>query len=112
MGPPTFVCHETSVEEAEKANHQGTADVEIAVPVDRATEDTDEIRCYELPGGTMAKVVHKGRYEACTATYEKLFAWIGENGKRIIGRIREAYLNDPRETPPEELLTEVYAPIE
>ena len=112
VGRPTFLCHEASVEEAEKANREGTADVEIAVPVDRKTDRTDEIRCYELAGGTMAKIVHKGPYEASTPTYEKLFAWIGENRKRIVGPIREVYLNDPRETPPEELLTEIYVPIE
>jgi effector-binding domain-containing protein len=100
------------VEEAEKANEEGTADVEIAVPVDRKIDDAGEIRCYELPGGTMAKIVHQGPYEECTATYERLFAWIGAQGKRIAGPIREIYLNDPREVAPEEILTEVYAPIE
>jgi effector-binding domain-containing protein len=29
-----------------------------------------------------------------------------------MGPIREIYLNDPREVSPEELLTEIYAPIE
>jgi len=112
VGHPTFICHETSVEEAERANEAGTADVEVAVPVDRKIEDASGIRCYELPGGTMAKIVHQGPYEECTPTYERLFAWIGAEGKRIAGPIREIYLNDPREVPPEEILTEIYAPIE
>ena len=60
----------------------------------------------------MAKTVHRGPYEACEPTYAKLFAWIGENGKRIAGPLREVYLNDPKEVPPEEILTEIYAPIE
>ena len=112
VGHPVFVCHETSVAEAEKANEEGTADVEIAVPIDRKIDDTDEIRCYELPGGTMAKIVHQGPYEECTPTYERLFAWIEAEGKRIAGPIREIYLNDPREVAPEEILTEIYVPIE
>jgi effector-binding domain-containing protein len=48
----------------------------------------------------------------CEPTYEKLFAWIEESGKRLVGPTREVYLNDPREVPPEELLTEVYTPME
>jgi len=112
VGPPTFVCHETSAEAAERANEEGTADVEIAVPVDHKIDGTDEIRCYELPGGTTARIVHQGPYEECTPTYERLFAWIGAEGKRIAGPIREVYLNDPREVAPEEILTEIYAPIQ
>ena len=60
----------------------------------------------------MAKTVHKGPYEECGPTYENLFKWIGENGKKITGPTREVYLNDPREVPKEEILTEIYAPIE
>ena len=51
-------------------------------------------------------------YEDCCPTYEKLFAWLEENDKRIMGAIREVYLNDSTEVPPEEILTEIYAPIE
>ena len=60
----------------------------------------------------MAKIMHKGPYEDCGATYGKLFAWLQKNGKRMNGPTREVYLNDPREVPPEEILTEIYAPIE
>nr|WP_239451403.1 GyrI-like domain-containing protein [Methanosarcina horonobensis] len=35
-----------------------------------------------------------------------------ENGKIITGPVREVYLNDPREVQPEEILTEIYAPLE
>ncbi|MDD3248518.1 MAG: GyrI-like domain-containing protein [Methanosarcina sp.] len=30
----------------------------------------------------------------------------------IFGPVREVYLNDPREVPPEEILTEIYAPLD
>ena len=110
-GPPLFICHEMTEEEAMKADEEGNADVEVAIPVSERIEGTDEITCYELKGGRMAKIVHKGPYEACKPTYDKLFAWTGANGKEIIGPIREAYLNDPREVGPEEILTEIYAPI-
>ena len=111
-GHPIFVCHETCAKDAMKADQEGTADVEIAVPISQDIEETEDIKCYNLPGGTMAKTIHKGPYEQCTSTYEKLFAWIKQNGKTITGPIREVYLNDPREVGMEEALTEIYAPIE
>lgn len=112
QGPPIFGCHEMTVEESKKADEEGNADVTVAVPVSGKVEGTDEIKCYELPGGKMAKIVHKGPYQECESTYEKLFAWLGQSGKRIVGPTGEVYLNDPREVPPEEFLTEIYALIE
>ncbi len=113
-GYPVFLCHETTAEEAQKADIEVNADMEVAFPISEFVESTgdEEIRVYELSGGKMAKIVHKGPYEECTLTYEKLFSWITENGKRIAGPVREVYMNDPREIQPEEILTEIYAPIE
>jgi effector-binding domain-containing protein len=110
-GPPLFLCHERSVEEARKADEAGNADIEVCVLIAEKIPENDEVKCYELSGGKMAKIVHKGPYEACEPTYERLFAWLLENGLKLTGPIREAYLNDPREVAPEEILTIVYAPI-
>lgn len=111
---PAFLWHETTVEETQKADIEENADIEVVFPISEFIEITgdEEIRVYELPGGKMAKIVHKGPYEECTLTYEKLFSWIAENGKRITGPVREVYLNDPREVQPEEILTEIYAPLD
>lgn len=109
-GRPTFVCHETP-REAMKANEQATADVEVVIPVAKPVDGKGDITCYELPGGKMARIVHKGPYEACAPSYKKLFEWIAENHKKVVGPTREVYLNDPRQVPPEEILTEIYAPI-
>jgi hypothetical protein len=38
----------------------------------------DEIKCYDLSGEKMAKIIHKGPYEASGPVYERLFAWIFE----------------------------------
>lgn len=111
-GHPVFLCHEISAEKAMEADKNGTANVEVAAPIADKIPETDEIKCYTLPGGKMAKTVHKGPYEDCGPTYEKLFKWLEENGKKITGPTREAYLNDPREVAPEEILTEIYVPID
>ena len=110
QGRPTFICHETP-REAIKANEQATADVEVVIPIGKVVKGEGDITCYELPGGQMARIVHKGPYEKSAAAYKQLFEWIAENHKKVVGPTREIYLNDPREVPPEEILTEIYAPI-
>jgi AraC family transcriptional regulator len=110
-GPPVFVCHEMTPEEAMRADAAGNADIEVAFPVTGDAKGEGEMRIYELPGGTMAKIVHRGAYEDAGATYEKLFAWLENNHKTLTGPIREVYLNDPREVAGEEILTEIYAPV-
>lgn len=108
--PPIFVCHETA-EEAMEADKTGTADIEVAAPIADKIEETEEIKCYTLPGGKMAKIIHKGPYEKCESAYNKIFAWIEKKGKKIVGPTREVYLNDPREVGLDEALTEIYVPI-
>jgi AraC family transcriptional regulator len=110
-GPPLYLCHEKSVEEAQKADEAGNADIEVCVPIAEKIPESDDIKCYELSGGKNARIIHKGPYEACEPAYERLFAWLLENGLKLTGPIREAYLNDPREVAPEDILTAIYAPI-
>lgn len=111
IGPPVFVCHECSPEEAMKADEEGTADVEVAFPVPEGTLPGPGMQVYTLPGGRMARTYHRGPYEACEPTYLQLFAWLEEQGLAITGPMREMYLNDPHEVPPEEILTEILAPV-
>ncbi len=108
--PPIFVCHETP-EEAMEADKTGNAFIEVAAPIAETIEETEEIKCYTLPGGKMAKIIHKGPYDKCEPTYNKIFTWIAKNGKKIVGPTRELYLNDPNEVGLEEALTEIYIPI-
>lgn len=111
MGPPLFLWHENSVEDAQRADDSGNADMEVCVPIAKKIPESEKVKCYELPGGTMAKIIHKGPYEECGPTYERLFLWLEENGLKLSGPIREAYLNDPREVAPQEILTFIFAPI-
>jgi effector-binding domain-containing protein len=110
--PPVFLCHEITAEKAMEADKNGTANVEIAAPIAEKIPETDEIKCYTLPGGKMAKTMHKGPYADCGPTYERFYKWIDEQGKKITGPVREVYLNDPNEVKKEEILTEIFAPIE
>ncbi len=112
VGPPVFVCHEATPEDAMKAAEEGNADIEVALPVSLEAEGCDSVKRYELPGGRMARIVHKGPYQESLSAYEELYAWLGEQDKKPTGPVREVYVNDPRDIPPEEILTEIYAPIE
>ncbi|HNS19015.1 MAG TPA: GyrI-like domain-containing protein [Sedimentisphaerales bacterium] len=110
VGPPAFICHETP-KDVVRANLQHNADVEVVIPVSTQITGDEETTCYELAGGDMAVVTHKGPYEKSAVTYKRLFAWIAENHKKVAGPTREVYLNDPAKVAPEELLTEIYAPV-
>ena len=110
QGRPTFICHETP-KEAMKANEQANADVEVVVPVGKKVTGTDRVTCYELPGGQMARILHKGPYEKSAPAYKALFTWIAENHRHVVGPTREVYVNDPKKVPQEDILTEIYAPI-
>jgi AraC family transcriptional regulator len=110
-GMPVALMHELGKEAAIKADQDGMAVIDVAFPIASEIEGEGDVACYVLPGGTMAKIVHEGPYEACEAAYNSLFEWIAANGYAIADPTREVYLNDPREVPPSELLTEIYAPI-
>ncbi len=111
-GPPIFLCHELSMDEVNRAMKNDDADLEVALPVVGDIRETDEIKHYELPGVKMIKTIHKGPYEKVGETYSRLFDWMADNGKQVMGPYREYYMNDPREVPSGEILTEVYAQIE
>jgi len=110
-GPPMYICHEMTMEEVERAMKENNADLEVAIPVAGRIPARSDLKPNTLPGAKMAKIVHKGPYEKVGETYTKLFEWMAQNGKQAKGPYREIYLNNPMEVPPEELLTEIHAPI-
>ncbi|MFC1841502.1 GyrI-like domain-containing protein [Candidatus Dependentiae bacterium] len=111
-GSPIFICHEHNAEEACKADKAGTADLEVCIPVQGAVQSEGEFKTYNLPGCKMAKIVRTGPYQECDQIFQKLYSWLAQNNYKIAGNTREVYLNNPVEAKPEELLTEIYTPIE
>jgi AraC family transcriptional regulator len=110
-GMPMFLLHEESREEAMEADRTGTADVEVVVPVAGPTRAGGEIRSYFLPGGQMARIMHRGPYEESERSYRQLMEWIAEKGLQVKGPIREIYHNNPQEVKSEEILTEILVPV-
>ncbi len=111
IGPALALYPETLAGDAGQATEFGEVELEVAFPMANRVKTEGEIAYYDLPGGRFAKAVHHGPYEDMPPVYERLFAWIADRGLAITGPIREVYLNDPREVAPEEILTEILAPV-
>lgn len=60
-----------------------------------------------------AKFIHKGSHESCHETYDKIYAhWMTDIQLEFKDLpTLEFFLNDEVDTPPEELLTEIYIPV-
>ena len=110
-GMPISLMHEPGREAAMKADREGTAVIDVAFPIAKPVRSGERVECYELRGGRMAKTVHRGPYDACGPAYDALFEWLVKEGLRVTGPPREVSLNDPRTVKPEDILTEIYAPV-
>jgi AraC family transcriptional regulator len=86
-------------------------DLIICMPVTAGAVAGEGIAVEEIAGGHVASVMHKGAYTEVPKAYEALFKWIEENGRTAAGAAREVYLNDPKETPENELLVEIDVPL-
>ncbi len=66
-----------------------------------------------IPGGKTAVLTYKGPYSGLEAAYHSLFGnWLPGSGEEPADQpCYEIYLNDPRDTAPDELLTEICLPL-
>jgi AraC family transcriptional regulator len=68
----------------------------------------------DIPGGEYATARHVGPYEQLGPAWEELTRQVeGQMGRRIREKdgAFEVYVNDPSETPPQHLITELYMPL-
>lgn len=86
-------------------------DVEIGIPVAQALPGKDNIYAGEMPAGKYATCVHTGPYDAIAPAYTALTQFVMENGYEATGVAYEAYLNDPSNTPPEAVMTQILFPL-
>ena len=86
----------------------------LSVPDHVEIEDTDEITIQEIAEQPCIMTTHKGPYEALFDTYTQIYS--GEPSKKhqldYTKPCFEIYKNCPESTPADELLTDVYVPIE
>jgi len=77
-------------------------------------EPSGDIGVQTVAGGEYAMTTHTGPYSKLGQTYsEFLGQWLPRSGRELRDTpCFEVYLNDPQSTPPEELLTDIYAPLQ
>jgi AraC family transcriptional regulator len=73
-----------------------------------------DIGVQSIPGGEYAMITHLGPYNKLGETYSKLLGeWLPRSGRVLRSTpCFESYLNDPGSTEPEDLITDIYAPLE
>jgi AraC family transcriptional regulator len=105
----TVYYDDPSVTEAGKQR----ADVCLATPVEIIPDDG--VQTKEIYGGKFAVYLYKGPYQQLGSVYDTIFGkYIPDGGYKLDdSRIAmlEKYLNDPADTKPEDLVTEIYVPI-
>lgn len=87
---------------------------DACITVDEACRPDGQIGVQTIEGGLYAMATHHGSYSRLNDTYAALCGrWIPQEGYEIRSLPSfEIYLNDPNSTPEDELLTDVYVPIE
>ena len=88
------------------------SDAAVSVPEDvRLPPELNEIR---IPGGRYASTTYVGPYSGLgDAWSEFMGGWLPKSGHRIgPGSTFEIYRNDPSDTPPEKLRTELYISLD
>jgi effector-binding domain-containing protein len=83
-----------------------------AVPVAQAPSNLpDGLAADKSPAGKALKYVHRGTYDSLDSTYEVITNQLDEKGLEAQELFVETYLTDPRTTPDDNLVIEVYVPI-
>ena len=105
VGPFMTIYHDHEYKEQD-------ADLEVAVPITgKVTLSDTGVEIKNLPKRRVASLVHKGSYETIGMMYAKLYEYIIERGLKMTGPMIDIYLNDPNTVEPDEILTEIQAPI-
>ena len=86
-------------------------DVEYIFPVANPLSGKEDIKANLIPAQNVVTAIDMGTYENQDSTLEEILIWIEGNGFEMKGEIYYQYLNDPNETPEDELLTVMIVPI-
>ena len=85
-----------------------TTDVEVGFPVAGEVQPEGDVDVGSLPEGPVARVVHAGSFDELGSSWERLAAWIGEQGRTPAEMFWEVYLTEPSpDMDPADLRTEL-----
>ena len=87
---------------------------DACVTMDEDCAPEGDVGTQIIPGGQYAVTTHLGTYDKMGETYSELLGqWVPRAGREVrAAPCLEIYLNDPESTDPEDLLTDLYAPLE
>ena len=105
VGPIMTLYHDQEYKEED-------ALMEVAVPITgRVTVTDPEMEVRNLQPMKVVSLINKGPYETVGQAYSKLHEYMIAHGYEYAGPVMELYLSDPEKTSPNEILTEIQAPI-
>ena len=83
-------------------------------PVDDDFQPSGDIGVQTVAGGEYAIATHTGPYNQLGNTYtEFLGQWLPRSGRELRNApCFEVYVNDPQGTPADELMTDIYVPLQ
>ena len=87
---------------------------EAALPVAEAPKDPPkgDIAVGQAPSGKALKFVHRGSYDAMDSTYEAVTNYLDEKEIDSKDMFIEEYVTDILKTPPDNLVVDIFVPIE
>lgn len=89
---------------------------DVALPIVAPSDDFDvgdgDIKLGSTYAGEALKAIHKGPYAKLGETYAKVMPYMDAQKLKSSGPPWEVYINDPQTTPEEELVTEIYFPLD
>ncbi len=86
-------------------------DLEIGFPVNGELPGQGEVQAGALPAGKVATILFTGPYPSMADAYNALNEYMQANALQPTGTVYEFYLNDPAQTPPERLQTQIVFPL-
>lgn len=86
-------------------------DVEAGFPVSKKFPGKDEVKAGEIAAGKYVSCVFVGPYDKSEPAYTALTQFAAEKGYKPSGVAYEFYLNDPANTPSEQLQTQIMFPL-
>ncbi len=111
LGPETIflgVCYDNpQITPADQIRY------DACVSLDEHQQAVGDVNEMEVGGRSYAVATHKGPYSSLGSVYDYIYhVWAGKSGKTLeSGPCIEIYKNDPQDTAPEDLLTDVYVPL-
>ncbi|HQA81283.1 MAG TPA: MerR family transcriptional regulator [Methanoregulaceae archaeon] len=106
-GPCLSLCYDEEYRESD-------ADIEMAIPIQGPVGISEPSYCMRtIPAEKVISVVYRGPYDhdGFSVAFGNAFRFAAEHRLETKGPDRQIYLNNPDETAPDELLTEIQIPV-